>query len=110
VLRLLREGSVAETLEAYTAPLLSRSGTIAVQYLRDQLDLSLGSAVRASGDAGPHSPAVHGHGVRGCVGYGGSGAFDGTYGFEVVETRRVSLPEPAVRMRDFIFILVAPRI
>ncbi|MDQ0665373.1 hypothetical protein QFZ35_003871 [Arthrobacter ulcerisalmonis] len=30
VLRLLREGWVAETLEAYTAPLLSRSGVLAV--------------------------------------------------------------------------------
>jgi len=51
VLRLLRGGRVAEALEAYTAPLLSRSGTLAVQLLRDQLDLAVGSAVRASGDA-----------------------------------------------------------
>jgi hypothetical protein len=51
VLRLLREGLVAEALEAYTAPLLSRSGVLAVQLLRDQLDLAVGSAVRASGDA-----------------------------------------------------------
>ena len=51
VLRLLREGQVAEALAAYTAPLLSRSGALAVQLLRDQLDLAVGSAVRASGDA-----------------------------------------------------------
>lgn len=51
VLRLLRAGRVAEALEAYRAPLLSRSGTLAVQLLRDQLDLAVGSAVRASGDA-----------------------------------------------------------
>ena len=52
VLRLLRDGRVAEALEAYTAPLLSRSGALAVQLLRDQLDLAVGSAVTASGDAG----------------------------------------------------------
>jgi len=51
VLRLLREGMVAEALEAYRAPLLSRSGTLAIQLLRDQLDMAVGSAVRASGDA-----------------------------------------------------------
>ncbi|MEE9095434.1 GAF domain-containing protein [Pseudarthrobacter phenanthrenivorans] len=51
VLRLLREGLVAEALEAYRAPLLSRSGTLAIQLLRDQLDMAVGSAVRASGDA-----------------------------------------------------------
>ncbi|WP_087872946.1 GAF domain-containing protein [Arthrobacter globiformis] len=51
VLRLLREGQVAEALDAYSAPLLSRSGALAVQLLRDQLDLAVGSAVRASGDA-----------------------------------------------------------
>lgn len=51
VVRLLRAGRVAEALEAYRAPLLSRSGTLAVQLLRDQLDLAVGSAVRASGDA-----------------------------------------------------------
>jgi hypothetical protein len=52
VLRLLREGRVAEALDAYSAPLLSRSGVLAVQLLRDQLDLAVGSAVRSSGDAG----------------------------------------------------------
>ncbi|WP_227007623.1 GAF domain-containing protein [Pseudarthrobacter sp. AB1] len=52
VLRLLREGQVADALESYRAPLLSRSGALAVQLLRDQLDLALGSAVRSSGDAG----------------------------------------------------------
>jgi hypothetical protein len=52
VLRLLREGQVAEALDGYRAPLLSRSGTMAVQLLRDRLDLALGSAVRSSGDAG----------------------------------------------------------
>lgn len=52
VLRLLRDGRVAEALEACTAPLLSRSGVLAVQLLRDQLDLAMGSAVWASGHAG----------------------------------------------------------
>lgn len=52
VLRLLRDRRVAEALEAYTAPLLSRSGALAVQLLPDQLDLALGSAVRSSGDVG----------------------------------------------------------
>lgn len=52
VLRLLRDGQVAEALESYRAPLLSRSGTMAVQLLRDRLDLALGAAVRSSGDAG----------------------------------------------------------
>ncbi|MDQ0770182.1 hypothetical protein QF031_002931 [Pseudarthrobacter defluvii] len=51
VLRLLREGRVAEALEAYRAPLLSRSGTLAVQLLRDQLDTAVASAVRVCGDA-----------------------------------------------------------
>jgi hypothetical protein len=51
VMRLLRGGRVAEALEAYSAPLLSRSGALAVQLLRDQLDMAVGSAVRASGDA-----------------------------------------------------------
>ncbi|MDJ0457736.1 transcriptional regulator [Arthrobacter sp. NQ7] len=51
VLGLLREGLMAEALEAYTAPLLSRSGVLAVQLLRDQLDLAVGAAVRSSGDA-----------------------------------------------------------
>ncbi|APX01156.1 GAF domain-containing protein [Arthrobacter sp. QXT-31] len=51
VLRLLREGLVAEALDAYSAPLLSRSGALAVQLLRDQLDLAVGSAVRSSADA-----------------------------------------------------------
>lgn len=41
-----------EELEAYNAPLLSRSGVHAVQLLRDQLDLAVASAVRSSGDAG----------------------------------------------------------
>lgn len=50
--RLLRDWRVADALEAYTAPLLSRSGVLPVQLLRDQLDLSVGAAVRASGDAG----------------------------------------------------------
>jgi hypothetical protein len=52
VLRLLREGKVSEAMDAYSAPLLSRSGALAVQLLRDQLNLAVGSAVRASGDAG----------------------------------------------------------
>ncbi len=51
VLRLLREGQVADAQEAYTAPLLSRSGVLAVQLLRDQLDLAVGAAVRGSGNA-----------------------------------------------------------
>lgn len=52
VLRLLREGRVAEALEAYSTPLLSRSGVLAVQLLRDQLDLAVGPAVRSAGDSG----------------------------------------------------------
>lgn len=52
VLRLLRAGRVADALDAYTAPLLSRSGVLAVQLLRDQLDLAIGSAVRSSRGAG----------------------------------------------------------
>lgn len=69
VLRLLREGLVMEALEAYRAPLLSRSGALAVQLLRDQLDLALGSAVRSSGDAGASHPlAVNGYGLRGLGG------------------------------------------
>ncbi|MGO4122657.1 GAF domain-containing protein [Arthrobacter sp. YAF16] len=52
VLGQLREGRVAEALESYRAPLLSRSGVLAVQLLRDQLDLAVGSAVRASADPG----------------------------------------------------------
>lgn len=51
MLRLSREGLVAEALDAYSPPLLSRSGALAVQLLRDQLDVAVGSAVRASGDA-----------------------------------------------------------
>lgn len=51
VLRLLRDGLVAEALEAYRAPLLHRSVALAVQLLRDQLDMAVGSAVRAGGDA-----------------------------------------------------------
>lgn len=43
---------MAEALEAYTAPLLSRSGVLALQLLRDHLDLAVGSPVRGSGDAG----------------------------------------------------------
>ena len=52
VLQLMREGRVADALAAYRAPLLSRSGALAVKLLRDQLDLAVGAAVRASGDAG----------------------------------------------------------
>jgi hypothetical protein len=52
VLPLPRYGQVAEAPEAYTARLLSRSEPLAVQRLRDQLDLALGSAVGSSGDAG----------------------------------------------------------
>jgi hypothetical protein len=52
VLRLLRGGKAAAALDVYRAPLLSRSGALAVQLLRDQLDLALGSAVQSSGDAG----------------------------------------------------------
>lgn len=51
VLRLLHGGRVADALDAYRAPLLSRSGSLAVQLLRDRLDLAVGSAVRAGGDA-----------------------------------------------------------
>ncbi|GAB5080612.1 GAF domain-containing protein [Arthrobacter sp. AD-310] len=51
VLRLLRNGQVAGALTRYRAPLLPRSGVLPVQLLRDRLDLAVGSAVRASGDA-----------------------------------------------------------
>ncbi|MGK3648726.1 GAF domain-containing protein [Pseudarthrobacter enclensis] len=51
VLRLLQGGRVADALDAYRAPLLSRSGSLAVQLLRDRLNLAVGSAVRAGGDA-----------------------------------------------------------
>jgi len=51
VLRLLRDGLVAEALEAYRAPLLHRSVALAVQLLRDQLDMAVGSAVRAGRDS-----------------------------------------------------------
>jgi len=43
---------VANALDVYSAPLLSRSGALAVQLLRDQLDLAVGSAARSSGDTG----------------------------------------------------------
>lgn len=52
VMRLLHDGQVAKALKAYRAPLLSRSGALAVQLLRDQLDLAVGSAVRSCGNAG----------------------------------------------------------
>lgn len=52
VLAHLREGRVTEALEAYRAPLLARSVALAVQLLRDRLDLAVGAAVRSSGDAG----------------------------------------------------------
>jgi hypothetical protein len=51
VLGLLREGRAAGALAAYRAPLLPRSGALAVRLLRDQLDMAMGSAARASGDA-----------------------------------------------------------
>lgn len=50
-LRLLSEGRMAEVLDAYRAPLLSRSSTMAVQLLREWLDLALGAAVCRRGDA-----------------------------------------------------------
>lgn len=43
---------MADALEAYKAPLLSRSGALTVQLLRDHLDLAVGSAVRSSCDSG----------------------------------------------------------
>ena len=43
---------MGEALEAYIAPLLSRSGVLAAHLLRDQLDVTVGAEVRASGDAG----------------------------------------------------------
>jgi hypothetical protein len=49
VLRLLREGRVADALEVYSAPLLSRSGALAVQLTREQLDLALGSPCGPAG-------------------------------------------------------------
>lgn len=46
------EGRVADALEAYTTPLLSRSDVLALQLLRDQLVITVGAAVRSSEDAG----------------------------------------------------------
>ncbi|MHA7291496.1 GAF domain-containing protein [Arthrobacter sp. MDT3-24] len=66
VLLLLREGRVADALAAYLAPLLSPSGTLAVQLLRDQLGLRrrIGRASqRQCWASGPM--ALHQHGLRG---------------------------------------------
>jgi hypothetical protein len=51
VLRLLRNGQLAEALEAYSAPLLSRSGAFAIESLRVELSDAVGAAARASGSA-----------------------------------------------------------
>ncbi|WBM80857.1 transcriptional regulator [Cryobacterium breve] len=51
VLRLLRNGQLAEALDAYSAPLLSRSGAFAIESLRIELSDAVGAAARASGSA-----------------------------------------------------------
>ncbi|MDJ0337375.1 GAF domain-containing protein [Cryobacterium sp. PH31-O1] len=51
VVQKLRNGQVAEALDAYVAPLLSSSGASAVESLRLELNAAMGAAVRASGSA-----------------------------------------------------------
>jgi hypothetical protein len=48
---LLRSGLVGEAVAAYSAPLLSRSTSLAVEQLRDELDHAVGASVRACGSA-----------------------------------------------------------
>jgi hypothetical protein len=52
VLQRLRDGRVSEALDVYAAPLLPRSAALAVELLREELNLAVGAAVRASSDAG----------------------------------------------------------
>ncbi|MDJ0322410.1 transcriptional regulator [Cryobacterium sp. PH31-AA6] len=51
VLRALRTGQLAEALNAYSAPLLSRSAAFAIESLRVELSDAVGTAIRASGSA-----------------------------------------------------------
>ncbi len=51
VLQKLRSGQPAEALDAYVAPLLSRSAASTIESLRIELDAAMGAAVRASGSA-----------------------------------------------------------
>ncbi|WP_236966559.1 GAF domain-containing protein [Marisediminicola antarctica] len=51
VLRALRNGNLTEALDAYAAPLLSRSATFAIDSLRVELNSAMGAALRASGSA-----------------------------------------------------------
>lgn len=48
---LLRSGLVGEAVAAYAAPLLSRSTSLAVEALREELDHAVGASVRACGSA-----------------------------------------------------------
>ncbi|MCY7325971.1 MAG: transcriptional regulator [Microbacteriaceae bacterium] len=51
VLWALRNGNLTEALDAYAAPLLSRSAAFAIESLRVELNSAMGAAVRASGSA-----------------------------------------------------------
>ncbi|AUI53094.1 histidine kinase [Arthrobacter crystallopoietes] len=51
VMELLRQGKVREALDAYSAPLLTRSSLLCVELLREELNLAVGAAVRTSGSA-----------------------------------------------------------
>ncbi|TFC18059.1 hypothetical protein E3O19_05285 [Cryobacterium algoritolerans] len=51
VVRSMRNGQLAEALDAYSAPLLSRSAAFAIESLRVELSDAVGTAVRASGSA-----------------------------------------------------------
>lgn len=46
----LRAGRVAKALEVYRAPLLARSGNLAIELLRDELNAAVSASVRATGD------------------------------------------------------------
>ncbi|UXM90802.1 helix-turn-helix domain-containing protein [Paenarthrobacter sp. JL.01a] len=46
----LRAGRVGMALEVYRAPLLARSGNLAIELLRDELNAAVGASVRASGN------------------------------------------------------------
>ncbi|WP_431229565.1 GAF domain-containing protein [Paenarthrobacter nicotinovorans] len=46
----LRKARIAEALQAYRAPLLARSGNLAIELLRDELNAAISASVRATGD------------------------------------------------------------
>lgn len=46
----LRKARIAEALQAYSAPLLVRSGNLAIEILREELNAAVSASVRASGD------------------------------------------------------------